>query len=825
MLKQTGGGVTTNLVATVPEASPASYTATLPDGTVQMQQIGLDGSDQVTSADGSTWSAVYSPDPRFGMQAPLSTQTRTTPGGLVNVSSTTKTVTLATANDPFSTALEIDTQTINGQTWTTTYCGPSATNCTPNTTTTTSPMGRTTTTTRDAYAEPVTTSVPNMAASTTAYDSHGRLSSSTQGTFVQNGTSFPQTYMYGYDAHGYPSSTTDPMGNVTSLLNTLAGRSTHTMTPDGYGGTRDLVATYDGDGNLASLTLPKGEVHDMTYTAADALASYAPPSLGAGTWTTGYDYTTDGLAAHEYRPDGTTVTYAYDSAGRLSTTTAPVGSVVRGYDATTGHLTSLSANWLDSVNEALSFGYDGFLETRMTWSGTVAGTVGFGYDDNFRVTSRTVAGASASFGYDDDGLLTNAAGMTITRDPSNGRITGSTLGGVTDTYGYDANGLLASYVASFGNALLYSETIETRDGLGRITQKTDRYAMNEVHVWTYAYDAAGRLTDATEDGALSGHYDYDADDNRTKRTAADGTVTVGSYDAQDRLTAYGGTTYTYGANGELQTKTDAGGTTEYTYDSFGDLRNVTPPTGSAVDYVIDGLNRRVGRKVGGTLVQGLLYQNQLNVVAELDGSGNLVAQYVYGTKGNVPDVKTDGTGTYRILSDHLGSPRLVVNTANGTVAERMDFDEWGNVTADTAPSTTPFGFTGGLYEAPTGLVRLGARDYESATGRWVSKDRLRFAGGQSNIYVYAGDDPIDEVDPTGLDANSPSQCTPPDTIQCCPDGVKSSEDNPCTDCSSMLKRVTCICYGNGGPMKAKDCATCGTTSYCGSPDKVKACIE
>ena len=205
----------------------------------------------------------------------------------------------------------------------------------------------------------------------------------------------------------------------------------------------------------------------------------------------------------------------------------------------------------------------------------------------------------------------------------------------------------------------------------------------------------------------------------------------------------------FGANGELQTKTDASGTTEYTYDSFGNLRNVTPPAGSAVDYVIDGMNRRVGRKVGGTLVQGLLYQNHLNAVAVLDGAGNLVAQYAYGTKGNVPDVKTDGTGSYRILSDHVGSPRLVVNTADGTVVERTDFDEWGNVTADNAPGTTPFGFAGGLYEASTGLVRFGARDYEAASGRWTSKDPIRFNGGQPNIYVYIGDDPINTVDANG----------------------------------------------------------------------------
>ena len=205
----------------------------------------------------------------------------------------------------------------------------------------------------------------------------------------------------------------------------------------------------------------------------------------------------------------------------------------------------------------------------------------------------------------------------------------------------------------------------------------------------------------------------------------------------------------FGANGELQTKTDASGATEYTYDSFGNLRNVTPPTGAAIDYVIDGMNRRVGRKVGGTLVQGLLYQNQLNAVAELDGAGNLVAQYTYGTKPNVPDLKTDDTGSYRILSDHLGSPRLVVNTANGTVIERMDFDEWGNVTADASPATTPFGFAGGLYEVTTGLTRFGARDYQASSGRWTSKDPIRFDGGQVNIYAYVGDEPINRIDPFG----------------------------------------------------------------------------
>ena len=248
----------------------------------------------------------------------------------------------------------------------------------------------------------------------------------------------------------------------------------------------------------------------------------------------------------------------------------------------------------------------------------------------------------------------------------------------------------------------------------------------------------------------------------------------------------------FGANGEMQTKTDATGTTEFTYDSFGNLRNVTRPTGSAIDYVIDGMNRRIGRKVGGTLVQGLLYQNQLNAVAELDGAGNLVAQYVYGTKSNAPDVKTNGTGTYRIISDHLGSPRLIVNTADGTVVERIDFDEWGNVMADTSPGATPFGFAGGLYEASTGLVRFGARDYDSSTGRWVSKDPIRFSGSYINIYLYADADPINIRDLSGRDPDDgPIACAQaaPCGRQCCQQNCQRKvfdTTSPCDDLCSGL---------------------------------------
>ena len=106
--------------------------------------------------------------------------------------------------------------------------------------------------------------------------------------------------------------------------------------------------------------------------------------------------------------------------------------------------------------------------------------------------------------------------------------------------------------------------------------------------------------------------------------------------------------------------------------------------------------------------------------------------------------------TYRIVSDHLGSPRLVIDTATGAIVQRMDFDEFGNVSVDTNPGFQPFGFAAGLYDQHTGLTRFGARDYDAQVGRWTVKDQIRFAGGDSNLYGYVLNDPVNFVDPNGL---------------------------------------------------------------------------
>jgi RHS repeat-associated protein len=142
------------------------------------------------------------------------------------------------------------------------------------------------------------------------------------------------------------------------------------------------------------------------------------------------------------------------------------------------------------------------------------------------------------------------------------------------------------------------------------------------------------------------------------------------------------------------------------------------------------------------------------VVAQLNATNQIVCQFVYATGGTSPDYMVKGGAKYRIFSDPLGSPRLVVNVSNGQIAQRMDYDAFGNVINDTSPGFQPFGFAGGLYDPDTGLVRFGARDYDANLGRWTAKDPIRFDGGDTNLYSYAHSDPINLQDPSGLESGT-----------------------------------------------------------------------
>ncbi len=707
-------------------------TITDPDGAVHHTSEDVDaGTIHTTFPDGSTMATMLGPDPRFGMQAPITAlNTIAFPTSPAVTLTSTRTATLADAHDPLSLTSETTAVTLGGDITTTTY------DAATRTFTATSPTGRTDTLTVDALGRFVTAQLGTLAPKHATYDAHGRLTTLTSGT----GPS-ARTLTYTYDAAGFLATITDPLGHSASLAHDPVGRVTSETLPSGT----TLAFSYDAAGNLTSLTPPGRPTHTLVYSDRNELTLITPPAV-PGTGTLGFAYDADGAVTTITRSGTDAMTIGYDAFGRPTTRTQDLGGPplvdTFAYDSA-GRLASVTA----ASGAVITYTYDGLLSVGETLAGPVAGSVTRTYDGALRIASQTVAGTpTIAYAYDADSQILAAGDLALAHD-ANGLVTTETLGVVSDSAGYDAFGDLASYTASANATPVYAEAL-TRDADARIVQKVETIGPSTT-TYAYTYDLAGQLTTVEKDGDPFESYTYDDNGNRSDATV-DGVHASASTDDQDRLTQYGTTSFTYTPAGDLESKTIGAATTTYEYDVLGNLLAVTLPDATAITYVVDGQGRRVGKKVNDTLVQGLLYDDVLRPVAELDGGGTIVSRFVY-TGGTVPAYLVKGGVAFRIISDSIGSVRLVVNATTGDVAQRLDYDSFGRVTQDTNPGFQPFGFAGGLYDPDTKLTRFGVRDYDATVGRFTAKDQAAFAGGDPNLYRYALNDPIDINDPTGLD--------------------------------------------------------------------------
>ena len=149
-----------------------------------------------------------------------------------------------------------------------------------------------------------------------------------------------------------------------------------------------------------------------------------------------------------------------------------------------------------------------------------------------------------------------------------------------------------------------------------------------------------------------------------------------------------------------------------------------------------------------------LWQGLTRLLAVYDGSNSLIMRFEYAD-GRMPVAMTRGGATYYLTYDQVGSLRVVADSA-GNVVKRTDYDSFGNIIDDTNPSfDMPFGFAGGLHDLDTGLVRFGYRDYDPDIGRWTAKDPILFAGGDTDLFGYCLNDPVNAIDPWGLCARDP----------------------------------------------------------------------
>jgi RHS repeat-associated protein len=350
-----------------------------------------------------------------------------------------------------------------------------------------------------------------------------------------------------------------------------------------------------------------------------------------------------------------------------------------------------------------------------------SGTSSYEYNPDGLVSSETDAAGTTSYTYD------GADRLATEPDP----LTGSTL-----TYGYNADSNPTSVSYSTGGTAGPAESLGY-DGLQRLTSDTITAASGATLASeAYGYDNDGNLTSQSTGGLLpasSETFGYDEADRLTSASANGSTVTYG-YDSDGNLTTDGSTSNTYNAQDQLTSSTDGSGTTDYSYALNGTLSSVTPASGSAQDYTFDaygnlasaggvsyaydGLGRLVTR-TSGSAATSMSYLGNGDTVAS-DGTD----LYSYDPSGDLTAEGTAAGSGDAVMTDQHGDVTAAFNAAAGTsaLAGSASYSPYG--TATETGAMPGLGYQGGYTDSVTGLVEMGARWYDPATGGFVSSDTV-----------------------------------------------------------------------------------------------------
>jgi RHS repeat-associated protein len=267
----------------------------------------------------------------------------------------------------------------------------------------------------------------------------------------------------------------------------------------------------------------------------------------------------------------------------------------------------------------------------------------------------------------------------------------------------------------------------TYDAAGNRTAKTNQASKVTSK---YGYDAIYELTGVSQGSTTTESYTYDVVGNRLSSLG----VSPYAYNSSNQLTSYPGVTYTYDSNGSTLTKVNSSGTTTYNWDYVNQLSSVVlPASGGTVSFQYDPFGRRI-QKSGPSGTVNYLYDGR-NSLEELDASGNVLARYNQGPSIDEPISELRGSTTSFYQMDFLGSITSLSNSA-GALANTYTYDSFGKLNASAGTLTNPFQFTGREFDPETGIYNYRMRYYDQNTGRFLSEDPIRWAGG-TDFYHYA----------------------------------------------------------------------------------------
>ncbi len=309
---------------------------------------------------------------------------------------------------------------------------------------------------------------------------------------------------------------------------------------------------------------------------------------------------------------------------------------------------------------------------------------------------------------------------------------------------------------SNGNDLFYFDSVNNIDVSAVTTTSTvqatlaiDVDVLFTQNTKGYTYDSRSKLASVTNDGQPAENYLYDNVGNRT----LDNNGSNFTYNTLNEIINANGVLYTYDANGNRNSKTDLSGTTAYQWDSENQLIRIDFPDTSYVTYAYDPLGRRIQKQLttsdGVTTTRQYAYSGE-DIILEQDEQGNIISEFTHGPGIDEPLSLHRNGKTYIYHADALGSI-IAITDELGSVVQRYKYDAYGNITNQQDPAFhQPYTYTGREWDAESGLYYYRARYYDAEIGRFISKDPIGFAGGDTSLYGYVLQNPINWIDPLGL---------------------------------------------------------------------------
>ena len=548
---------------------------------------------------------------------------------------------------------------------------------------------------------------------------------------------------YSFRRDGTPNTKLDQRGWTTTYAVNASGRvDNEVVSGTGVTGTKNVRYTYDALGRVTQVEDDNGQTDGgnpdydyskVTYSyawdddSADVTVTETHYLAGSQVGAVTGIYNSEGERTRLTYPNSRYVTYASDALHRLDTVTDDDSTVLTDYDYKGGYLQDRKLNAdvlrLTFKNSSDLDGIDAFGRIGWMRQYDVSGptdVVKLGYGRNY-------AGAP---NYQEDLVTTS----------------------LSELYTYDTLHRLTNFKRGTLNG--------NKDGITGTVAREQSWTLQHVGNWA---DVTSTVNGGTADTPYDGR-EHDTVNQITHITPQGGSRFAVTSDSAGNLSL-------------LPDRTDLTKADRYTYDfrnrlikaeHSADYDQQAPTWTTTVDYLVDGLNRRVKKDLPGAGVDVIFVYDGWRCIEEreLDGeTWEARRQYVFGglylDEVLLFDKDTDADGD---CTDAGGSSRYLYTTndnynvvavtdGSGTLVERIQYDPYGSPTVTVEQGQTasgnPFLFQGQRYCPETGLYYFKNRDQSPTLGRFVQWDPLGYLDGM-NLLLSARSNPCLYMDSLGL---------------------------------------------------------------------------